>query len=88
MNQTRLGSLLEVMANIATGMVVSWLLTIYALPLWGFNPSAKQAVGMTIMYTIVSLIRSYFWRRLFNSFVIKKHKKKMQLGEAKESNAQ
>lgn len=66
MSQSRLGSMAEVAANILTGMAVSWVLTIYALPAWGFEPSAGQALEITILYTVVSMARSYCWRRAFN----------------------
>lgn len=67
MSQSRAGSLTEACLNTASGFVVSllvwqWLVApLYGLPIdWGMN------FGITIIFTVVSIVRSYLWRRLFN----------------------
>jgi hypothetical protein len=65
MSQSRLMSFIEAKANAIIGLVVSWLFTFYGLPLFGIEPNAAQATGITACYFILSLGRSYIIRRMF-----------------------
>ena len=66
--QTKLRSLIEVVCNLSTGMIMAWLTTQYiAVPLLGVTISPTQNVVLTIILTVVSLIRSYMWRRIFTN---------------------
>lgn len=64
--QTRLFSLIEVITSMTIGVAVSFLITVYILPVWGLYPSLRDAVGMTTLYTSVSMVRAYVIRRIFN----------------------
>ena len=66
MNQTRIMSFIEANANAAIGLIVSWLFTYFALPLFGLEPSAGEAVVITFCYFILSVGRGYVIRRFFN----------------------
>lgn len=55
----------EALTNAAVGLLFSWAVTYIALPLWGLEPSAGDAVGITAMYFFVSMARSYVLRRVF-----------------------
>ncbi len=65
MTQSRTMSAIETTLNIGSGMIVAWCLTYFILPLWGYAYSGYQAAQITILYTAVSWVRSYLWRRLF-----------------------
>jgi hypothetical protein len=60
----------ETVVSTAIGLVVSWALTYAALPLWGFDPSAGDAVAITAMYTAASFIRQYAVRRAFRKIAL------------------
>jgi uncharacterized membrane protein len=64
--QTRRQSLLEVLVSTALGLSISTATNFYALPLFGFEVSMHQAGAMAVLFTALSLIRSYIVRRLFN----------------------
>ena len=64
--QRKSHSALEVVANLLTGIVISWLLTFYVLPVFGLHPSVSEASFITLIFTVASIIRSYTLRRLFN----------------------
>jgi len=64
--QSRRGSLLEAGLNIGTGFLISWMVTPPILHLFGYSTSVSKAFGITIFYTVISFIRSYIWRRIFN----------------------
>tara|TARA_Y200000002_G_scaffold86142_1_gene68626 strand:- start:31024 stop:31233 length:210 start_codon:yes stop_codon:yes gene_type:complete len=64
--QTKLYSFIESCTNIVVGFIINVIANILVLPLFGFYPSLLEASGMGIIFTIISLLRSYFLRRLFN----------------------
>lgn len=66
MTQRPIYSAIETTANIGSGMAIAWCLTYYVLPaIWGLVPSPGTALEITVLYTTVSWVRSYLWRRLF-----------------------
>ena len=71
--QTKKGSALEVLLNISSGFFVAMLTwQLIAAPLYGYEVTIVDNIGLTTIFTIVSVIRSYFWRRLFNHFIVKR----------------
>lgn len=67
MNQTRLGSLIEALANVAIGFGINWLANLAILPLFGFHVTGAQAFGIGCFFTVISIARSYVLRRWFNA---------------------
>ena len=72
--QSKKHSALEIGLNYATGFVIAW-----AAWHWGAVPGiawlASRGVEEPLMglfvvsfFTVISVIRSYFWRRIFNAF--------------------
>lgn len=77
--QTKKGSLLEICLNTCSGFVVAWTLTQWMFPnIYHVELSISQSWTITFIYTVMSIIRSYMWRRVFNYFIIKKVKKNEQ----------
>lgn len=66
--QPKSESLLESLLGAGTGMLISWGLTLYVIPVWGVQFSGSQAFEVTCMYTTLSLTRTYIWRRIFNAY--------------------
>lgn len=64
--QTKLGSFAEAAANIAVGFAINWAANLLILPLFGFNITGSQAFNMGLIFTAISLARSYVLRRYFN----------------------
>lgn len=64
--QTKLGSFVEAWANIAVGFSINFCANLLVLPLFGFNVHAGQAFGIGLIFTAISLARSYVIRRYFN----------------------
>ncbi|HEX8610163.1 MAG TPA: hypothetical protein VF800_02660 [Telluria sp.] len=67
MNQTRLGSLIEAVINTCIGFGINFTANMFIFPLFGFHitPGANFVLGM--LYTIISVVRSYCIRRWFNA---------------------
>lgn len=66
MAQTRLGSFAEAWANIAVGFGINFTANLLVLPHFGFNVTATDALGIGVIFTVISLVRSYVLRRWFN----------------------
>lgn len=66
MSQTQLGSFIEAWANIAVGFTINWCANMLILPLFGFHIKPLAAFNMGLIFTIISLARSYVLRRWFN----------------------
>ncbi len=67
MNQTRLGSLIEAIVNVVIGFGINFAANLYVLPWFGFNVTAGQAFGIGVIFTAISIARSYAIRRWFNA---------------------
>lgn len=67
--QTKLQSFIEAWANVAIGFAINMAANMAVLPLFGFHVSAGQAFGMGIIFTAISVARSYFIRRWFNGLL-------------------
>lgn len=68
--QSKAESLVESSINIASGFFVSLLLWVYLVaPLYDVQVTMTQNLGITGIFTISAVIRSYFWRRFFNNGV-------------------
>lgn len=67
MTQSRLWSLLEAKANVLIGFAINWVANLLILPLYGFPVTKGQAFSMGLLYTGISLARSYAIRRWFLS---------------------
>lgn len=68
--QTRFGSMIESTVNIVVGFIISIAANLLILPLFGFKCDMHQAMGIGALFTIVSFVRSYCLRRLFNWIMI------------------
>lgn len=66
MSQTRKHSAVEAVSNVVIGYGVAILAQIVIFPLFGLYVPLNDNLLMGAFFTLVSLIRSYVLRRLFN----------------------
>lgn len=66
MSQSRKQSLIESFANIAIGFSVNYSANLLVLPLFGYTPTLSQNFKLGVIYTVISLARSYVIRRVYN----------------------
>jgi len=72
MNQSKLESFVEASANTASGFIVSYAFWLgVVVPLFDLTLSHGDNLLVTCMFTVLSVIRSYLWRRFFNAGVHK-----------------
>jgi len=63
--QLKKHSLFEAIVNIIIGYSVNMLANFVIFPLWGWSITLKQNIEIGIVYTVISLCRSYLLRRAF-----------------------
>lgn len=66
MNQTRLGSLYEAWINVAIGYAINFTANWLIFPMFGWHISLSQNLALGVLYTVISVARSYLIRRYFN----------------------
>ncbi len=67
MNQTRLGSLIEAIINVIIGFSINFGANMLIFPLFGFHITAGANFTLGLIYTVISVARSYCIRRWFNA---------------------
>lgn len=65
MTQSRRSSAMEAAISVSTGFVVSLAASPIVYPLFGHAFTLTQNIGITLVFTVLSLLRSYLVRRFF-----------------------
>jgi len=68
MKQTRLMSLVEAITNVVVGYGVAVIAQILVFPVFGLQTTLIQNLKMGLVFSGVSIIRSFALRRIFDSF--------------------
>ena len=66
MEQTRIQSLIESVTNVFIGMIISIIVQVIVYPLMDIEVKFIQNIYLTLIFTAVSIARSYLIRRFFN----------------------
>jgi hypothetical protein len=64
--QSPLMSLIEQLFNVGSGVVLSLIVGQVVYPLFGYAVSLADNFWLTAIFTVVSILRGYAWRRVFN----------------------
>lgn len=65
MKQSRAMSLVEAVTNVLVGYGVAVVTQILIFPVFGLHTTLTQNLKMGAVFTIVSIVRSYILRRMF-----------------------
>ena len=65
MDQTKLESAIEIFFNYASGFIIAYLT--YAFIIIPDVELKNSPFTITVIFTIISIVRSYLWRRFFNN---------------------
>ena len=58
-------NLIEASIDIGSGFIIALLIQLYIFPLFGLYPSVLVGIKIALIFTAVSILRSWFWRTLF-----------------------
>lgn len=59
-------SWIEAIVNIAVGYAIAVAMNYYILGWWGFDIDLQASSDIALIFTVVSVFRSYLMRRIFN----------------------
>ncbi|ALI55986.1 DUF7220 family protein [Celeribacter marinus] len=71
MKQSHLMSLVEAITNVIVGYGVAVVTQIAIFPIFGLQATLRQNLAMGGIFTIVSLLRSFALRRLFEAILLR-----------------
>lgn len=67
MNQSKLESIIEQIVNVSSGMFIAYFtMQLFLAPMLGIHISPHENIIVTLVLTVVSVLRGYMWRRFFN----------------------
>ena len=69
--QSRWMSLLEATTNIVVGYGLAVLTQMLVFPLFGLRASLGENLAIGAVFTVISLVRSFVLRRVFNALVVR-----------------
>ena len=65
--QTKKQSLIESLTSVFVGWLIGVILNMLVLPLFDYNITVIDSSWVSLIFTVVSVIRGYVIRRTFNS---------------------
>ena len=65
--QSKKQSFIESLTSTTIGIIIGIVLNLTILPIFGYPVSLSDSLWISVIFTIVSIIRSYIIRRRFNS---------------------
>lgn len=65
--QTKKQSLIESLTSTTIGIIIGIVLNLTILPIFGYPVSLSDSLWISVIFTAISVIRSYAVRRVFDS---------------------
>jgi len=59
---------IESCIDVGSGLVLAILIQLYIFPFFGLYPSILDSLGIALIFTAVSIIRSSIWRHFFRRY--------------------
>ncbi len=61
-------SFIESFIDVGSGFVLAILIQLYIFPLFGLYPTIFDSMGIALIFTVVSITRSWLWRMAFKRY--------------------
>ncbi len=65
MVQMKWNNLLESIIDVGSGFILAILIQLLIFPLFGLYPTILDSLGIALIFTVVSMTRSWLWRCYF-----------------------
>mgnify|MGYP003131275031 CR=1 FL=1 len=59
-------NLIESIIDVGSGFILAILIQLLIFPYFNLHPTILDSVGIALIFTLVSMIRSFLWRLYFN----------------------
>jgi hypothetical protein len=61
-------SFIESFIDVGSGFVLAILIQLYIFPFFGLHPTIMDSMGIALIFTAVSITRSWLWRMAFRRY--------------------
>jgi hypothetical protein len=61
-------SLIESLIDVGSGFILAVLIQLYIFPFFNLYPSILDSLGIALIFTAVSITRSWLWRLAFKNY--------------------
>jgi len=61
-------SLIESFIDVGSGFILAILIQLLVFPLFDLHPSILDSMGIALIFTVVSITRSWIWRLVFTKY--------------------
>ena len=58
-------NLFETIIDVGSGLILSTLIQLYIFPFFDLYPTVLESFHIAVIFTAISICRSWFWRTLF-----------------------
>ena len=58
-------NLFETLIDVGSGLILSTMIQLWIFPLFGMYPTVWESFHIAIIFTAISICRSWFWRTFF-----------------------
>ena len=63
-----MSSLIESFIDVGSGLILAILIQLYIFPFFGLYPTILDSLGIALIFTVVSITRSWLWRLLIRRY--------------------
>ena len=63
-----MSSLIESFIDVGSGLILAILIQLFIFPFFGLYPTILDSLGIALIFTVVSITRSWLWRLLFRRY--------------------
>ena len=60
---------IESLIDVGSGFILAILIQLYIFPFFGLYPSVWDSIGIALIFTFVSILRSANWRNFFRKII-------------------
>ena len=61
-------SLVESIIDVGSGFILPILIQLYIFPFFDLHPTIMDSIGIALIFTVVSITRSWLWRLTFKKY--------------------
>jgi hypothetical protein len=61
-------SFIESFIDVGSGFILAILIQLYIFPFFGLYPTIMDSIGIALIFTGVSITRSWLWRMVFKKY--------------------
>nr|BAR36408.1 hypothetical protein [uncultured Mediterranean phage uvMED] len=58
-------NLFETCIDVGSGLILSTVIQLFIFPFFGLYPTVLESFHIAVIFTAISICRSWFWRTLF-----------------------